>query len=95
MIKAQFIIENGMMAKGKNELLKHLDGEKLTYKEAILAKCYDCEGYFIDGKEDCMIYDCPLYGFMAYNPKRKPSKIMSEEHKAKLAASRSQKIPHV
>ena len=82
----EWVNDNGTMAKGKAELLKHLSGERVTYKEAIAAKCYECEGYFADGKEDCGIDTCPLYGFMPYNPNRKPSKIMSEEHKAKISA---------
>ncbi len=60
----------GKTAKGQKELLKHLTGEKLTFKQAIYAKCYDCTNYFSDGKVDCNISGCPLHPFMAYNANR-------------------------
>jgi hypothetical protein len=61
---------NGKRAKGRSELLKYLDGERLTYKLAVNAKCYECMGYCIDGLIDCTLTDCPLYPFMPYNPNR-------------------------
>ena len=51
---------------GKKELLKYKNGNSLSRKEAIIAKCYDCCGCFQDGKFDCLIDDCPLYPWMAY-----------------------------
>ena len=56
-------------AKGRAELLKHRSGKKLSYKQAVLAKCNDCSGFYADGKIDCQIPDCPLYGFMPYRNK--------------------------
>ena len=32
----------GKRAKGKREFEKFKKGEKLTYKQAVLAKCYEC-----------------------------------------------------
>lgn len=56
------------LARGKNELKKHaLDGERLTQRQAIYAKCYDCMGGYSDGKYSCGIPTCPLYPFMPYN----------------------------
>ena len=69
----------GKTAKGKKELLKHLSGGKLTFKQAIFAKCYDCMNYFSDGKIDCKIPSCPLYPFMAYKENRE--KISTKTHK--------------
>ena len=43
----------GKTARGQKELLKHLSGQKLTFKQAVFAKCYDCAGFFADGKVDC------------------------------------------
>ena len=54
------IVESAPRARGKKELLKHLSGKHLTRSEALLAKCYECMGYYVDGKADCRIYDCPL-----------------------------------
>ena len=60
----------GKTAKGKKELLKHLSGGKLTFKQAIYGKCFDCMNFFSDGKNDCKIPSCPLYPFMAYKENR-------------------------
>lgn len=60
----------GKTARGQKELLKHLAGGKLTFKQAIYAKCYECCGYFSDGKIDCNMQHCPLHPFMPYNPNR-------------------------
>lgn len=56
----------GMAAKGRAEMLKHLDGKKMPASRAVIAKCYDCMGYFADGKTDCQMPECPLYPWMAY-----------------------------
>ncbi len=60
------IYKFGLTAQGRNDLLKHLNGEKITRKQAMLAKCYDCCGYFSDGRADCELPGCPLYGYMIY-----------------------------
>jgi hypothetical protein len=61
----------GIKAKGRNELIKHLNGQRLTRKQAAYAKCYDCMCGYIDGKNDCRIPDCPLYPFMPYRDNEK------------------------
>ena len=53
-------------AKGKEELLKHLKVERLTMRQAVIAKCYDCAGYYQDGKKDCEDPECPIHPFMPY-----------------------------
>lgn len=60
------IEEYGLQAQGKRELVAHLEGRDLTMKKAILSKCYDCNGYYSDGKTDCRSPRCPLYPFMPY-----------------------------
>lgn len=60
------IEEKGLLSKGKKSLLKHLEGGKLGRKEAMDAKCYDCMGYFADGRADCGVKNCPLYDFRPY-----------------------------
>lgn len=62
---------NGKRAKGKAEFIRYLEGGKLTLKQAALAKCYDCMGYYIDGLQDCGVRSCSLYPLMPYNPNRK------------------------
>jgi len=64
------ILEMAPASSGKTNLLKHLYGQSLTRNQAILAKCADCCGYYIDGRADCEIEDCPLYPFMPYRGKK-------------------------
>lgn len=60
------ITDYGVMAKGRNELIKHENGENLTYRQMVLAKCYECCAGYTDGKVNCGIKGCPLYGKMPY-----------------------------
>jgi len=64
------IQQHGKTARGKNELLKHLSEQRLTFKQAIYARCYDCMGFYSDGKHDCNMPHCSLHPFMAYNKNR-------------------------
>lgn len=76
------VIEKAPLAKGKKELLRHLDKERLTLKQAVIAKCYDCMGFYSDGKVDCKMPDCSLYPFMPYNPSKYIApRIISEKTK--------------
>ena len=59
----------GKKAIGQKELLKHLSGGKLTFKQAIYARCYDCMGMYADGKVDCKMPHCSLYPFYPYRKK--------------------------
>jgi len=38
--KVEDVERVGLLAAGKNELIKHLEGNRLTQKQAINAKCY-------------------------------------------------------
>lgn len=62
-------IQTSPKSSGRNFLLKHLYGDKLTRDQAIKAKCADCCGYYIDGRLDCEISGCPLYRYMPYRGK--------------------------
>jgi len=64
------IEQYGKTAQGKKEILKHLEGQRLTLKQAVNAHCFDCMGFYADGKQDCKISKCPLHPFMAYNQNR-------------------------
>lgn len=58
---------------GQMEYKKFKKGERLTYREAVLANCYHCNG-LNEGGEDCRGKSCPLYQHMPYNEnKRKGS----------------------
>lgn len=54
--------------RGRTQLIAHLAGKRVTCKGAILAKCYECNGGYVDGLVDCGIPECPLYPHMPANP---------------------------
>jgi hypothetical protein len=94
MADVAWIRKNGSTAKGKNEYLNHMEhGIKLSPKQAILANCYQCLGFYIDGKNDCEIPDCPLYSYMPYRKGvEKVKRVRSEKQQEamqKLLALRS------
>ena len=94
MADVAWIKKNGKTAQGKNEYLSYLEqGKTLSYKQAILANCYQCMNYYLDGKTDCEIPDCPLYPYMPYRKdKAKVKRARSEkqmEHDRKLSILRS------
>jgi hypothetical protein len=60
------LVLEGKRAKGKMEFEKFKQGAKLTYKQAVLAKCYECMCGYADGKVDCEVKDCPLIIFMPF-----------------------------
>ena len=64
------ITRYGVKAKGRSELLKHLEGKKLQSGEAIVAQCYMCLGYYADGRNDCKMPHCPLYPWMPYRNRK-------------------------
>jgi hypothetical protein len=81
----------GKTARGQKELLKHLSGQKLTLKQAANAHCYDCAGYYADGKVACNMPHCSLFPFMPYNAnreKRTIKRIMPKDHMERMRAAR-------
>jgi hypothetical protein len=69
---------------GQKELQNYLSGDKLSPKKAILAKCYECLGFYRDGAYNCKMKDCPLYPFMPYSrPAQIPLKTLSKESMGK------------
>ena len=63
--------ERKARCRGENELLSMCDGKRLTQREAIYAQCFICQGYYVDGKEDCQNKTCPLYYYMPYRAGQK------------------------
>jgi hypothetical protein len=59
----------GVLAKGRLGLEAHVAGKRLTQRQRIHAKCYDCMGGYRDGKVDCQCPNCPLYALMPYREK--------------------------
>jgi len=86
--------ENWPLRKGKNELLDFLKGKEITRAEAMLAMCYQCCGGYegSEGGYDCQGKYCPLYLYMPFKKTKKAkTRVMSEEHKAKLMAGKKAK----
>ena len=54
------------VSSGRTQYLRFLQGTKLTYMEAVHAKCVECCCGYADGRQDCGVPTCPLYGFMPY-----------------------------
>ena len=66
-MKLEDVEEYGLTAQGKRELIKYLEGGKLTRKEAMLARCFECMNGYADGRIDCQVESCPLYPYMPYS----------------------------
>jgi hypothetical protein len=78
--------------RGKQELIRALDGEILGRADAMLAYCYGCMAGYTDGNKDCELYHCPMYPYQPYGSKKPESsrtgKTLSPEHLAKMQAGR-------
>lgn len=57
--------------KGQKEYAKFLKGERLTYRQAILAQCFICNGEE-EAAVDCKSKTCPLYPYHPYRSNSKP-----------------------
>jgi len=55
---------------GSSDMTKYLEGEVLSPRKSIRAKCADCMGDYADGRESCENKNCPLFPYMPYNPNR-------------------------
>jgi hypothetical protein len=68
--KIHEIEREGIAAIGQADLIAYHRGGRLYASRAIHAYCYDCMGYYADGKTDCKQAYCPLYPFMPYAQKK-------------------------
>ena len=73
--------------RGRKELLAYFQGKQISRAAAMAAYCFDCMGYFDNGKEDCENPECPLYPWMAYGS-RKIKRQMSKLQQSILAKAR-------
>jgi len=76
--------QEGKAFQGKQELIRHYRGKRLTLAEAITANCYECMGYYDAGAEDCGCPQCPLYPYGPYSKVKAPKRLLSEVTKAKM-----------
>lgn len=58
--------KSGKLSGGKTQYLRYLNGETITRMQAMLSKCFECCGYYADGRRDCLMSDCALYPWMPY-----------------------------
>jgi len=65
-------VEQAPVSVGRTQALRYIDGERLTMAESIQADCFECMGFYKDGRVDCTCKNCPLYPYMEYNPNRRP-----------------------
>ena len=55
----------GKKRRGQGELIKHLNGVKITRQQAIRAKCYDCNG--MGESKECDVEECSLLPYSPYS----------------------------
>jgi len=87
--RRESITKYGKRAQGRDELLKHIKGKRLTMRQMILAKCYECMAYYGDRKADCKIPLCPLYPLM---PFRKGEKYQATRLSEATKAAMTQRL---
>ena len=56
--------KSGVSRAGKGDLIKYLNGKRITRQQSIKAKCYDCDGMGETG--ECVIKTCALWPFSPY-----------------------------
>lgn len=91
-MKLEDVEKYGLTAQGKHELMKYLEGGRLTRKEAMLSKCFECCNGYADGRVDCQVPNCPLYQYMPYAKrplrrstafKKRPTRQLTHEQRVK------------
>lgn len=64
-------LDSAKASPGRDYLKKYYSGGKLSARQAAIAQCCSCMGYYSDGKIDCECPICSLYPFMPYRLKDK------------------------
>lgn len=82
-------VEKWKSRKGKSELLKAINEQVLTARQAINAKCYDCTCGYDGGAEDCGVAMCPLYQFMPFRKGGARKQVRSEKQIEALSKNRN------
>jgi hypothetical protein len=66
----------GLTVRGRREYLKYLNKEKITLRQAVAAHCYDCQGFFADGRTPCPDELCPLWPWSQFRNKESVKTIL-------------------
>ena len=59
--------KRGTKRTGQSQLIKYLSWHRLTQRQAIAAKCYDCNG--MGEQKECDMESCSLYPYSPYRLK--------------------------
>lgn len=86
------IIKYGKRAVGRSELIRFMQGKRLTNKQMILAKCYECEHGYTDGKKPCPVLDCPLHPHHPYSSLQTRKTGKGEHHSVHAEQRRRNKL---
>lgn len=76
--------------RGVKEQAMHVEGKRLTLRQAALAHCSDCMGRYADGRQDCAMPKCAMYPWMPYGSRPAPKKVISAKNR-QAAGERLQK----
>jgi len=87
--RAQEIRREGTQTRGQHLYLKFLEGNKITLREAVYAYCYDCQGWYADGKAACTDPLCPLFAWAPFTHAKKAVVISDTPSKSKGFGSKS------
>jgi len=80
------------------------DDLKPTLKNALISHCWECCGFYMDGKIDCENPKCQFYPWMPYaqkesdlwwtkyNPKRVGKQLLSEQEKRPVSEKAKQAL---
>ena len=70
--------KSGKKKAGQTFLIKYLTGDKITRKQSMDARCYECQG--MGDSDKCEITQCPLFPYSKFNhSNRKKGKPNNEE----------------
>jgi hypothetical protein len=57
---------NSPASPGRTMMLRHLNGQPLSVRQAVTVQCFRCQGGYRDGKRDCERHTCHFYQWMPY-----------------------------
>ncbi len=80
--------KSGPRRAGRKELIKHLEGGKISRPAACKAMCYSCNGNGESG--DCDIEACPLYPYSPYKTRHTAVSAKSKGKDTNIEVSNSQ-----
>jgi hypothetical protein len=65
------VLDGAKASPGRDYLKRYYSGGKLSARQAAIANCCYCNGYYADGKNDCENPLCSIYFMMPYRSRGK------------------------